>query len=150
MPEVDERELVDRVVAEMRRVKPDVVVGFWPESGATGHKDHMQMGKVTELAIAQLAEEGGAYAGPKYLVYTISPTKALSMFGGDVGKFVVDNQPKPEYGMSSEPQKKHQGWSIHASQANYMQESYFLPTWLIYSLWDQEFYDVRDLAKEPF
>ena len=83
-------------------------------------------------------------------MYTISPTKALSIFGGDVGKFVVDNQPKPEYAMSSEPQKKHQGWSIHASQANFMQESYYLPNWLIYSLWDQEFYHVRDLAKEPF
>jgi LmbE family N-acetylglucosaminyl deacetylase len=150
VPQVDEQELVDRVVAEMKRVKPDVVVGFWPESGATGHKDHMRMGEVTELAIAQLEEEGGAYAGPKYLVYTISPTKALSIFGGKVGKFVVDNQPKPEYAMSSEPQKKHQGWSIHASQANFMQESYYLPNWLIYSLWDQEFYHVRDLAKEPF
>ena len=31
-----------------------------------------------------------------------------------------------------------------------MQESYYLPNWLIYSLWDQEFYHVRDLAKEPF
>jgi N-acetylglucosamine malate deacetylase 2 len=150
VPEVDEQELVDRVVAEMKRVKPDVVVGFWPESGATGHKDHMRMGEVTELAIAQLEEEGGSYAGPKYLVYTISPTKALSMFGGEVGAFVVENQPEPEYGMSSEPQKKHEGWTIHASQANFMTESYYLPNWLIYALWDQEFYHVRDLTEEPF
>lgn len=41
------------------------------------------------------------------------------------------------------------GWAIHSSQENYTQESYYLPTWLIYSLWDNEFYSVRDLEKEP-
>lgn len=149
VPEVDEEELVDRVVAELRRVRPDVVVGFWPESGATGHADHMRMGEITELAIARIAEEGGAYAGPEYLVYTISPTKALEMFGGETGAFVVANQPEPEYAMSAEVQKKHEGWAIHASQANYLQESYLLPSWLVYLLWDEEFYTVRDLAADP-
>src|SRR5688572_215686 len=89
VPDVDEQELVDRLIASMKRIKPDVVVGFWPASGATGHKDHMAMGRVTELAIAQLREEGGAYSGPDHLVYTISPTRALSVFGGEPGAFVV-------------------------------------------------------------
>ncbi|GAA1510122.1 LmbE family N-acetylglucosaminyl deacetylase [Agromyces terreus] len=149
VPDVDEDELVDRVVAEMKRVRPDVVVGFWPASGATGHADHMRMGEVTEKAVAQLEAEGGSYAGPEYLVYTISPTKALSMFGGEVGTFVVANQPDPEYAMPAETGKKHEGWTIHASQANFMPESYVLPTWLIYLLWDHEFYHVRDLTAEP-
>ena len=51
--------------------------------------------------------------------------------------------------MSAEVAKKHEGWTIHASQANFMQESYILPTWLVYSLWDQEFYHVRDLEADP-
>ncbi|WP_172979697.1 PIG-L deacetylase family protein [Agromyces agglutinans] len=149
VPDVDEQELVDRVVAEMERVKPDVVVGFWPESGATGHADHMRMGEITERAIAELAASDGAYSGPTHLVYTISPSTALSMFGGETGAFVVEHQPKPDLAMSAEPQKKHEGWSIHASQANFMQESYLLPNWLTYLLWDQEFYSVRDLSEDP-
>ncbi|RZS63359.1 GlcNAc-PI de-N-acetylase [Agromyces ramosus] len=149
VPGVDEQELVDRVAAEMRRVRPDVVVGFWPESGATGHEDHMRMGRITELAIAQLEEAGGSYAGPSHLVYTISPSTALSIFGGETGKFVVEHQPEPEYAMPAEVQAKHEGWTIHASQANFLQEAYLLPTWLVYALWDQEFYTVRDLEADP-
>ncbi|WP_137846166.1 PIG-L family deacetylase [Microbacterium sp. 2FI] len=151
VPEVDEQELVDRLVEAMKRIEPDVVVGFWPASGATGHLDHMEMGRVTELAIAQLEEEAeaGSYAGPDHLVYTISPTTALSLFGGEQGQLVVANQPDPEYAMSAETGKKHEGWAIHASQANYLQAAYYLPAWLVYALWDQEFYHVRDLQADP-
>lgn len=149
VPEVDEQELVDAVIAEMKIVKPDVVVAFWPASGATGHKDHMQMGEVTEKAIAQLASEGGSYRGPDFIVYTISPTKALEVFGGERGRIVVENQPAPHYAMSAEVGKKHDGWRIHASQANYMQDSYILPNWVTYALWDEEFYYVRDLTEDP-
>lgn len=149
VPDVDEDELVDRLVAAMKRIRPDVVVGFWPASGATGHKDHMEMGRVTELAIAQLKEEGGTYDGPDHLVYTISPTTALSLFGGAQGAHVVANQPDPEYAMSAEVGKKHEGWRIHASQADYLQSAYSLPAWLVYLLWDQEFYHVRDLTADP-
>jgi len=147
--DVDEGELIDRVASVMKRVRPDVVVAFWPESGATGHPDHMQMGRITELAIAQLVEEGGSYRGPDHIVYTISPTTALSIFGGEVGTFVAENQPDPEYAMSAEVGKKHEGWAIHASQANFLQEAYYLPAWLVYLLWDQEFYHVRDLEADP-
>jgi LmbE family N-acetylglucosaminyl deacetylase len=149
LPDVDEDELVDRVVDELRRVRPDVVVGFWPESGATGHTDHMEMGRITELAIAEIAASDSSYAGPRHLVYTISPSTALSIFGGETGTFVVENQPDPEYAMSAEVAKKHEGWTIHASQANFLQEAYLLPNWLIYALWDQEFYSVRDLEADP-
>ncbi|MFB8388061.1 PIG-L deacetylase family protein [Microbacterium sp. NPDC055910] len=149
VPGVSEQELVDRLVTTMKRVKPDVVVGFWPASGATGHKDHMQMGRATELAIAQLADEDGPYRGPDQLVYTISPTTALSLFGGEQGALVVANQPDPEFAMSAEVGKKHEGWAIHASQADYLQSAYYLPAWLVYLLWDQEFYHVRDLHEDP-
>ncbi|WP_168220009.1 MULTISPECIES: PIG-L deacetylase family protein [unclassified Salinibacterium] len=149
VPQSEEEELVERVADVLRQQKPDVVVAFWPESGATGHKDHMEMGRITELAILQVAEDDGAYTGPSHVVYTISPTKALTMFGGDAGAFVAENQPEPTHSMPAEVQKKHEGWAIHASQENYMQETYILPTWLIYALWDSEFYSVRDLAEDP-
>lgn len=149
VPEVDEHEIVERLMAELRLVKPDVVVAFWPASGATGHKDHMRMGELTERAIAELARAGGAYTGPDHIVYTISPAKALEVFGGETGARVVANQPKPDYAMSAEVGKKHEGWTIHASQANYMQDSYILPNWLTYLLWDEEFYHVRDLRADP-
>lgn len=149
LPDVDEDELVERIVGVMKRVEPDVVVAFWPESGATGHKDHMEMGRLTEQAIAQLVAEGGSYAGPDHLVYTISPTTALSLFGGEAGQFVVEHQPDPEYAMAAETGKKMEGWKIHASQEDYLQEAYYLPAWLVYLLWDQEFYHVRDLQADP-
>ncbi|QKJ20676.1 PIG-L deacetylase family protein [Microbacterium hominis] len=149
VPEADEQELVDRVVDVMQRVEPDVVVAFWPASGATGHKDHREMGRITELAIAQVAAAGGSYAGPEHLVYTISPTTALELFGGEAGAFVTANQPDPEYAMSAETGKKLDGWKIHASQENYLQAAYYLPAWLVYLLWDQEFYHVRDLTADP-
>ena len=200
VPEVDEDELVDRLVEAMQRIEPDVVVGFWPASGATGHADHMETGRVTELAIARLAAAGGGaggggdvsggdaaggdaasgdaaggdvdggeaasggaasgeaasgdvsggdYTGPDFLVYTISPTKALETFGGEVGTFVVENQPDPHYAMSAEVGKKKEGWRIHASQEDYLQAAYGIPDWLAYTMWDQEFYYVRDLATDP-
>ncbi|BDZ54988.1 PIG-L deacetylase family protein [Agromyces marinus] len=149
VPDVDEAELVERIVDAMRSFRPDVVVAFWPASGATGHADHMEMGRATELAIAELAASAGSYRGPDHLVYTISPTKALSLFGGETGAFVVENQPDPEYAMSAEVGKKFEGWQIHASQRDYLPASYILPTWLVYALWDHEFYHVRDLAVDP-
>lgn len=149
VPAEDEAELVDRVAEVLREQRPDVVVAFWPESGATGHKDHMAMGHITELAIKQVAEDAASYSGPDRIVYTISPTTALTMFGGEAGEFVAANQPPPTHAMPAEVGKKHEGWAIHASQENYMQESYILPTWLIYALWDNEFYFVRDLAEDP-
>ena len=149
VPQVPEDELVDRLVETMQRIEPDVVVGFWPASGATGHADHMETGRVTELAIARLAAEGSDYAGPDHLVYTISPTTALEVFGGEVGAFVVENQPDPHYAMSAEVGKKKEGWRIHASQEDYLEAAYGIPDWLAYTVWDQEFYYVRDLATDP-
>lgn len=149
VPDVPEDEIVDRLVQAMKRIKPDVVLAFWPETGATGHLDHMKMGELTERAIAQIVEEDGAYKGPHHVLYSISPAVALSMFGGETGKFVAENQPDPEYAMAAEVGKKMEGWEIHASQRDYLQSAYSLPAWLVYLLWDQEFYHVRDLASDP-
>lgn len=51
--------------------------------------------------------------------------------------------------MPAEVQAKHEGWTIHASQADFLQEAYLLPTWLVYALRDQEISTVRDLEADP-
>lgn len=57
--------------------------------------------------------------------------------------------PDPEYAMSAETGKKHEGWAIHASQKDYLTSASCLPAWLVSLMWDQEFSHVRDLAADP-
>jgi LmbE family N-acetylglucosaminyl deacetylase len=147
VPEVSMEELVARVVARMVAVQPDLVVTFWPASGATGHKDHMRMGLVAETAAKQVrAQAAGGYAGPRWIVYVITPPNGLRTFGGEAGKFVADNQPDATHAMPGNVAAKMRGWKIHASQENYVQAAYGFPDWLLYLLWDQEFYRVVDLT----
>ncbi|MCI0669127.1 MAG: PIG-L family deacetylase, partial [Myxococcaceae bacterium] len=116
VPGVPEEELVTRIADVIRRERPDVVLTFWPRSGATGHADHMQVGKLTAQAVRQVRGEAqpGQYAGPRWIVYPTTPTKALTLFGGKTGRFVADNQPKPTYVMPGEVDSKRAGWTIHA------------------------------------
>lgn len=149
VPEVPMEELVARVAAKINSVKPGMVVTFWPASGATGHKDHMRMGLVTETAVKQVrAQASGDYRGPKWIVYVITPAAGLRAFGGETGKFVADNQPEPTHAMPGNISAKLRGWKIHASQENYVQAAYGFPDWLLYLFWDQEFYRVVDLDEE--
>jgi LmbE family N-acetylglucosaminyl deacetylase len=147
VPEVPMEELVARVVARMVAVQPDLVVTFWPASGATGHKDHMRMGLVAETAAKQVRAQGAdGYAGPRWIVYMITPPNGLRTFGGEAGKFVADNQPDATHAMPGNVAAKMRGWKIHASQEYYVQAAYGFPDWLLYLLWDQEFYRVVDLT----
>lgn len=146
VPEVPMEELVARVVAKINAVQPEMVVTFWPASGATGHKDHMRMGLVAETAVKQVrAQASGAYRGPKSLAYVITPPNGLRTFGGATGKFVADNQPDATHAMPGNTSAKLRGWKIHASQEHYVQAVYGFPDWLLYLFWDQEFYRVVDL-----
>ncbi len=145
VPEIPMEEIVSRVVAKMNAVQPDLVVTFWPASGATGHKDHMRMGLAAETAVKQVRAAGGAYRGPKWIAYVITPANGLRAFGGETGKFVADNQPDATHAMPGNTSAKLRGWKIHASQEHYVQAAYGFPDWLLYLLWDQEFYRVVDL-----
>jgi hypothetical protein len=40
---------------------------------------------------------------------------------------------------------KLRGWKIHASQEDDVQAAYGFPDWLLYALWDEEFYYVVNL-----
>ncbi len=148
VPEASLDEIVARVGAKIAAVQPELVVTFWPASGATGHKDHMQMGLAAETAVTQvraaLAGQSG-YKGPRWIAYVITPPNGLRAFGGKTGQFVADNQPDATHAMPGNIPAKMRGWKIHASQENYVQAAYGFPDWLLYLLWDQEFYRVVDL-----
>lgn len=147
VPEIPMEEIVARVVAKIEADKPDMVVTFWPASGATGHKDHMRMGLVAETAVKQVralsAVDG--YNGPRWIAYVITPANGLRAFGGATGKFVAANQPDSTHAMPGNTGAKLRGWKIHASQENYVQAVYGFPDWLLYLFWDQEFYRLVDL-----
>jgi LmbE family N-acetylglucosaminyl deacetylase len=142
VPDVPMDELVARVATKIIAVQPDMVVTFWPASGATGHKDHMRMGLAAETAVKQVRAQGG---GPRWIAYVITPSAGLRAFGGETGKFVADNQPEATHAMPGNTDAKLRGWKIHASQEDYVQAAYGFPDWLLYMLWDQEFYRVVDL-----
>lgn len=148
VPEASLDEIVARVSAKIAAVQPELVVTFWPASGATGHKDHMRMGLAAETAVKQaranLSGESG-YKGPRWIAYVITPPNGLRAFGGETGKFVADNQPEATHAMPGNVPAKMRGGKIHASQENYVQAAYGFPDWLLYLLWDQEFYRVSDL-----
>ncbi len=143
VPDIPVDELVARVADAMRRYRPDLVVSFWPASGATGHKDHMRMGLVAEQAIEKLRTEGGD--APRFVAYPLIPRRSLLKLGRRTGRFVAENQPLPTHSTPGNTASKLRGWQIHAAQADYVAKAYKMPTRLLYAIWDKEFYAVRDL-----
>jgi LmbE family N-acetylglucosaminyl deacetylase len=69
LDQADPREAVGRIVTQMRRVKPDVVITFGPE-GAYGHPDHIAICQFTTAAAIAAADpayqppENGAPSAP--------------------------------------------------------------------------------------
>lgn len=145
VPDQPVEELVSRVEAALTRYRPDLVVAFWPASGATGHKDHMRMGLVAEQAIARLRAGNGDYRGPRFIAYPLIPRNSLTGLGGRTGRFVAENQPLPTHSTPGNVGSKVRGWKIHAAQADYVARAYKMPTRLLYLIWRKEFYAVRDL-----
>jgi LmbE family N-acetylglucosaminyl deacetylase len=58
----DPREAVGRIVAHVRRLRPDVIVTFGPE-GAYGHPDHIAICQFTTTAIGAAADPAFAAGG---------------------------------------------------------------------------------------
>jgi LmbE family N-acetylglucosaminyl deacetylase len=143
VPSVPEEELVARVEAALARHQPDLVVSFWPASGATGHPDHMRMGLATEGALARLRAGGG----PRWLAYTLTPPRAFARFGGAHGRRVAENTPEATHRMPGESTAKLRGWRIHASQRDFVRHTFGIPARLLYWLWDEELYRVVELGR---
>lgn len=146
LPEVPMEELVARVAEAMARYRPDLVVTFWPASGATGHKDHMRIGLAAEQAILRLQAGEGDYRGPSHIAYALTPARAMARFGGERGRFVAENQPPASHALPGNTASKLTGWEIHASQGDYVRAAYGVPARLLYLVWDKEFYALSEAA----
>ena len=144
VPSVPLDELVDRVEQALLRYQPDLVVSFWPASGATGHKDHMRVGLAAESAAQRLAARG---AGPRWLAYALTPRRALARIGGPRGGEIARATPDATHCMPGEAAAKLRGWQIHASQRDFVQKIYGVPPRVLYWLWDEELYRVVELAE---
>jgi LmbE family N-acetylglucosaminyl deacetylase len=144
VPDVPLDELVGRIEAAMRRYRADLVVSFWPASGATGHPDHMRVGLAAETAAQRLAAAGD---GPRWLAYALTPRRALARIGGEPGLRIASATPEATHRMPGEVEAKLRGWQIHASQRDFVRKAYRLPARVLYWLWDEELYRVVELGR---
>jgi LmbE family N-acetylglucosaminyl deacetylase len=143
VPSVPLDELVDRIERALRRYEPDLVVTFWPGSGATGHADHMRVGLAAETAVKRLHESG---SGPRWLAYALTPPRAMARLGGERGRFIAENTPDATHRMPGETAAKLRGWEIHASQRDFVRKVYGVPPRVLHWLWDEELYRVVELG----
>ncbi|MEO0963169.1 MAG: PIG-L family deacetylase [Pseudomonadota bacterium] len=136
--------LVADIARAFHRFEPDLVVTFWPESGATGHRDHMRIGLAAQHAVRQF-KSIHVYQGPKHIAYTLMPRGIMQRLGGARGDFVAENQPDPTHSMPSNADAKLRGWAIHESQSDYVEATYQVPANVLYSFFDKEFYFVEEV-----
>lgn len=139
--------LVTEIVKAFHRYEPDLVVTFWPESGASAHPDHMRMGLAAREAVRQF-EGIHVYQGPRHVAYTLMPRGAMQSLGGERGAFVADNQPDPTHSMPGDTHLKQRGWDLHHSQRDYVAHAYGAPANVLYAFFDKEFYFVEEVGAE--
>jgi LmbE family N-acetylglucosaminyl deacetylase len=140
VPEVPLEALVARIEAALARYAPDLVVTFWPASGATGHPDHMRVGLAAEAAVERARAAGG---GPRFVAYALTPRRALGLLAGERGREIAENTPEATHRMPGETSAKLRGWEIHASQRDFLRKTWGVPPRLLYWLWDEEIYRVE-------
>jgi LmbE family N-acetylglucosaminyl deacetylase len=100
---VDQAEVVGKIVAHLRRIKPQVVVTFGPE-GSYGHPDHIAICQLTHAGIVCAADQGyrppedvpnpgPAYTVPK-LYYMADSKELIRDYEAIVGRMgmVVDGK----------------------------------------------------------
>lgn len=138
------KQLVTRLIQAYHRFEPDLVVTFWPQSGATRHPDHMRIGLAAQVAAYEFRGIH-VYQGPRHLAYVLMPRAAMRRLGRERGRFVADNQPAPTHAMPGDAAAKIRGWEIHASQRDFVRHVYGVPPNVLYALFDKEFYYVETL-----
>jgi LmbE family N-acetylglucosaminyl deacetylase len=143
VPHVPVEELVARIEEALRRHRPDLVVTFWPASGATGHPDHKRIGLAAEQAVERARAAG---AGPRWLAYTLTPRRAFARFGGELGRQVAAETPDPTHRMPGAARAKLRGWQIHASQRDFVRKEFGIPAAVLHRLWHEELYRVVELG----
>jgi LmbE family N-acetylglucosaminyl deacetylase len=92
--------LVASLVAELRRIRPQVVITFGPD-GSYGHPDHIAISQLTAAAIVCAADAGytGEHGGPPHRVaklYYMVDTKAdVELYTEAFGPFVMEIDGRP-------------------------------------------------------
>ncbi|WP_166831883.1 PIG-L deacetylase family protein [Thalassoroseus pseudoceratinae] len=148
LPKQGQSELVDRLVEQIRRDKPDLILSFDPDGGYSGHIDHQETGRLTTRAIVYAADseykpELGSAHVPDSLLYILAPKRALQMLGDEKLRTVAKVQPSPNYSMPIDKVAKLTGWRTHTSQ--HLDQAYPVPGWLLFEFFDQEHF----LAFDP-
>lgn len=85
-------EVIGKIVAHLRRVRPHVVVTFDP-FGAYGHPDHIAICQFTTAAIVAAADPGHEGRGPhrvSKLYYYVETPEALVAYQEAFGELVID------------------------------------------------------------
>lgn len=140
-------EIVDRIVTLIRQWKPDLVIGFDPAGGYTGHPDHKAAGRLMTEAVRSAfnpiyKRELGAPHRSKSLAYIVAPRRMLRTFGDETMQAVAAAQPDPNLAMPARKRVKVMGWRVHQSQ--HLNKSYGFPAWLLYGFFDKEHYVIID------
>lgn len=65
--QAEPQEIISKIVTQIRRIKPDVVVTFSPD-GAYGHPDHIALSQFTNAALVYAADGNFVSSGPSHRV----------------------------------------------------------------------------------
>src|SRR5436305_15183421 len=97
-------EAIGKIVAQLRRVRPDVVVTFAPD-GAYGHPDHIAICQFTTAAIVQAAQPAALPAsdlaphGVAKLYYMVATQQLLDAYQSVFGELVMHIDGKERRGV---------------------------------------------------
>jgi LmbE family N-acetylglucosaminyl deacetylase len=94
LDQADPAEAIGKIVAHVRRLRPQVVVTFGPE-GAYGHPDHMAICQLTQAALVAAAD-ASAYPGLSHpahrvakLYYMADTASGMSLYTSLFGELVM-------------------------------------------------------------
>ena len=147
LSEAPRDEIVNRIVTLIRKWKADLVIGFDPAGGYTGHPDHKAAGRIVTEAVRLASDpayepELGAHHYPIWLAYVVAPRRMLQTFGNETMRAVAAVQPAPDLAITAPKRIKAMGWRTHESQ--HLGKYYGLPAWLLYDFFDKEHYAMID------
>ncbi len=141
-------DLTNVLVNQIRQIKPDTVLTFDPNSGYTGHPDHVAIGKATLKAVQMVNNAISKTSGRdkvKNLVYFLVPHVAIGLFGSQRGKIVAKNQVPVQLAVKVDAALKIRGWKTHVSQSSYLWKVYRITPWLLYRYFNREYFFVMRL-----
>ena len=80
LDQADPAEVVAKIVAHLRRVKPEVVITFGPE-GAYGHPDHIAISQLTTAAVVCAAHSNDTTQGARPTLAETHRVSKILLYG---------------------------------------------------------------------